>query len=173
MAFGAGHFDQGGNPSLKFHLCGVVHPQPGVEFEGVLDTGFSGFIQLPIQHAFSLKLPLEGTAGYILADGSNITALTALATTTFCGKSVVGVVTLAQGSKHILLGMGFLRQFKMGVLMLSNAITFIDEEEIERMQKAALQHAQAAAAAAAAAANKPEEGANPPGPKDPGGPAQG
>src|SRR5580658_1586626 len=144
MTSGAGHFNAGGHPSLKFHLCGVVHPAPGLEFEGVLDTGFTGFIQLPIQHAFSLKLPLEGTAQYTLADGSSATCLTALASTTFCAKSVVGVVTLAQGAQHILVGMGFLRQFKMGILMLSNNIAFIDEEDLAEMARQQEERANAA-----------------------------
>jgi predicted aspartyl protease len=76
MPFGVGHFDHLGNPCLKFHLCGVAHDLPGVEYEGIIDTGFSGFISLPLQHAISLKLPLEGTASYTLADGSKTSCLT-------------------------------------------------------------------------------------------------
>src|SRR5436853_3023007 len=116
MSSGAGHFDSLGNPCLKFHLCGIVHDQPGLEYEGIIDTGFTGFIQLPLHHAFSLKLPLEGTASYTLADGTQTACLTALAQTTFGGKMVLGVVTLAPGSQDILVGMGFLRQFKLGIL---------------------------------------------------------
>ena len=44
MTSGAGHFDSLGNPSLKFHLCGIAHEEPGLEFEGIIDTGFTGFI---------------------------------------------------------------------------------------------------------------------------------
>ncbi len=58
---GIGHYDQQGNACLKFHLCGTKHEAPGLEYTGIIDTGFTGFIQLPIQHAFSLSLPLEGT----------------------------------------------------------------------------------------------------------------
>lgn len=155
MTSGAGHFDPGGNPSLKFHLCGVAHQEPGLEFEGILDTGFTGFIQLPIQHAFSLKLPLEGTAQYILADGGSTACLTALARTTFCGKSVTGLITLTPGSQDILVGMAFLRQFKMGVLMLSNSLFFIDEEDVEKIVE---QRQRAADAAREAEAAKTEEG---------------
>jgi len=35
----AGHFDSLGNPCLKFHLCGVAHDPPGLEFEAIIDTG--------------------------------------------------------------------------------------------------------------------------------------
>ena len=135
MASGVGHFDSLGNPSLKFHLCGVIHKEPGLEFEGIIDTGFTGFIQLPLQHAFSLKLPLEGTASYTLADGNQTACLIALAKTTFAGKMVVGAVTLAPGSQDILVGMGFLRQFKFGMIMVKNVVVLIDEEELEKISQ--------------------------------------
>ena len=44
MTSGAGHFDSLGNPCLKFHLCGVAHDLPGLEYVGIIDTGFTGFI---------------------------------------------------------------------------------------------------------------------------------
>ena len=56
-----GYYDQAGHACLKVHLCGVRHPPPGVEYEVMIDTGFSGFIQIPIIHAIALRLPLEGT----------------------------------------------------------------------------------------------------------------
>ena len=133
MTSGAGHFDSLGNPSLKFHLCGIAHKEPGLEFEGIIDTGFTGFIQLPLQHAFSLKLPLEGTASYTLADGSQSACLVALAKTTFGDKKVVGAVTLAPGSTDILVGMGFLRQMKLGILMVKEIVFLLDEEELEEI----------------------------------------
>ncbi len=135
MTSGVGHFDKLGNPCLKFHLCGVAHDLPGLEFEGIIDTGFSGFIQLPLQHAFSLKLPLEGTSSYILADGSRGTSLTALARTSFGGKTLVGAVSLTPGSQDVLVGMDFLRQFKLGMLMMTGTIILLDEEEIGQLSK--------------------------------------
>ena len=127
MTSGAGHFDRLGNPCLKFHLCGVAHDPPGLEFEAIIDTGFSGFIQLPMQHAFSLKLPLEGTSSYVLADGSRGTSLTALAHTTFGGTTVLGVVSLTPGSLDVLVGMDFLRRFKLGLIMTRGTIVLTDE----------------------------------------------
>lgn len=135
MPSGAGHFDSLGNPCLKFRLCGVAHELPGPEYEGIIDTGFTGFLQLPLQHAFSLKLPLEGTASYTLADGSQSTCLTALASTTFAGKTLVGAVILAAGSQDILIGMGFLRQFKLGLMMFKNVVVLIDEDEAEELDR--------------------------------------
>ena len=135
MASGPGHYDTHGNACLKLHLCGVAHQPPGLEFEGIIDTGFTGFIQLPIAHAFSLKLPLEGTASYTLADGSQSTCLTALASTTFSGKTITGVVTLAIGSQDILIGMDFLRQLKLGLFIVTGRVFLIDEEEAAELAK--------------------------------------
>ena len=149
MASGVGHFDSLGNPSLKFHLCGVIHQEPGLEFEGIIDTGFTGFIQLPLQHAFSLKLPLEGTASYTLADGNQTACLIALAKTTFAGKKVIGAVTLAPGSQDILVGMGFLRQFKLGIIMVKDKIILLDEEELDNTGQKQQTDERAAADAAA------------------------
>lgn len=132
MASGPGHFDPRGNACLKLHLCGVAHKEPGLEFEGIIDTGFTGFIQLPIQHAFSLKLPLEGTAGYTLADGSSSVCLTALARTTWKDKTETGTITLTTGATDILIGMEFLRRFKLGLLIVMQTVMLIDETELQQ-----------------------------------------
>jgi predicted aspartyl protease len=132
MHSGLGHFDSLGNPCIKFHLCGVAHDPPGLEYTGIIDTGFTGFIQLPLHHAFSLKLPLEGTASYILADGSRSTSLTAIAQTTFGGQTISGVVTLAPGSQDILVGMSFLRQFKLGLMIVKDMVLLVDEDAFEK-----------------------------------------
>lgn len=141
MTSGVGHFDSQGNPCLKFHMCGVFHPLPGLEFEGIIDTGFTGFLQIPIQHAFSLKLPLEGTSSYVLADGSKGTSLTALANISYAGKERVGVVSLAFGSKDILVGMDFLRTFKLGVIIMTGTIILLDEEQAGKVAEEASQDA--------------------------------
>lgn len=171
MTSGVGHFDKLGNPCLKFYLCGVAHALPGLEFVGIIDTGFTGFIQLPIQHAFSLKLPLEGTSSYILADGSHGVALTALARTTFGDKTRNGVVSLAPGSQDILVGMDFMRQFKLGMLMMTGQIVLVDEEEIERLSEAEKKRKESAAGSSSSAdatVSEPAASQSPPdvGPKD-------
>jgi hypothetical protein len=48
---------------------------------------------------------------------------------------VVGAVSLAPGSQDILVGMGFLRQFKLGMIMVKDSIVLIDEEELEKIEQ--------------------------------------
>ena len=118
IPFYPGHFDNQGNACVKLHLCGVRNFPQGVEFSGIIDTGFTGFIQLPLGVALGLGLPLEGTAKVMLADGSEIIQLTAqaIASVNFpepIGKrSINGIVTLSEYSLDILIGMEFLRSFE-------------------------------------------------------------
>jgi predicted aspartyl protease len=88
-------------------MHGVKHDPPGVEFEAIIDTGFTGFIQLPLPKALSLSLPLEGTNSVILADESSLVMLTALAQVTLLGRTEVGVVLLSMSSKDITCWDGF------------------------------------------------------------------
>ncbi len=43
-----GYFDQLGHPRLKLNICGFRDQHPGKKFEALIDTGFTGFIQLPL-----------------------------------------------------------------------------------------------------------------------------
>lgn len=135
MTAGLGYFDNLGNACVKFHLCGVNHAAPGVEFSGIIDTGFTGFLQLPIQHAFQLALPLHGTASATLADGSQTTCLTALAQTTFDGQMYVGAVMLEPQSQDILVGMDFLRRFKLSLIVAKGVVMLLDEDWVEQAVK--------------------------------------
>ena len=123
-----GFFDSFGNACLKFHLCGVRHPLPGVEYSGIIDTGFTGFLQAPIQEAFSLGLPLEGTTTISLADGSSVVSLTALAKATLLGRTEVGTVILSFNSEELLVGMDFLRRFKRALVVSQSAGVVLVED---------------------------------------------
>ena len=113
-----GHFDRQGNPCLKLYLCGSRHDPPGIEFEGIIDTGFTGFIQIPMRDALTLALPLETSTQVTLADASSLVMLAATAQATIRDRSQT-VVLLSETSDDILLGMDFLRQFDQ-TLTISN-----------------------------------------------------
>lgn len=128
---GIGHYDQQGNACIKLHLCGVKHEPPGLEFEGVIDTGFTGFIQLPLSKALALSLPLEGTNSVTLADGSQLVMLTAMARATLLGEAEYGVVLLSMTTDEVLLGMDFLRRFdRMLVVSRKMGVVLMDEKEL-------------------------------------------
>lgn len=128
---GIGHYDQQGNACIKLHLCGVKHDPPGLEFEGVIDTGFTGFIQLPLSKALALSLPLEGTNSVTLADGSQLVMLTAMARATLLGKAEYGVVLLSMTTDEVLLEMDFLRRFdRMLVVSRKMGVVLMDEKDL-------------------------------------------
>lgn len=114
-----GKFDDDGNPCVDFHLCGVNHPVPGPKFTGIIDTGFTGFLQIPLHEAFALGLPLEGTTAVTLADSSECVLLAARASVTFIGEPLYGVVLLSPGTSDILMGMEFLRAFGKSLMITS------------------------------------------------------
>ena len=111
-----GYLDKTGSPCLKISIGGVFN-NPPQEFEVVIDTGFSGFISMPLVKAFPIGLPLFGTTSVTLADGSQSFKLTALGKAEIEKESNVGVIILEPNSNDILIGMDFLKTFKK-VLMI-------------------------------------------------------
>ena len=109
------------------HLCGVKHEPPGIEYDLLIDTGFSGFIQIPTIRAIELQLPLQGTLTSVLADGSTITSFTVLVEATLDGQNIVGVAVLSQ-SDIFLVGMEFLRQFRKTLVVSQDVVGLIDDD---------------------------------------------
>ena len=135
MLVATGYFDTAGNPCLKFHLMGVFNDPPGIEFNAIIDTGFSGFLVIPIVRAFPLGLPLNGTTSAVLADGSKSTCLTALCKLTIGTQTKGGVVMLQAASNDALLGMDFLRAFKLSLVVTKSQIILLDEDVMEELKK--------------------------------------
>ena len=106
---------------------------PGQEFEAVLDTGFTGFISMPLLQAIPLGLVLYGTTSIVLADGSQSYRLTAKGKVTIGGESRIGVVILEPTSDEVLLGMAFLRQFGKVLYLSSTDVTLMAEEDVNKI----------------------------------------
>ena len=130
MTAGSGHYDAQGNACLTFHLCGVRHEPPGVELTGIIDTGFTGFLQLPLARAIELALPLEGTTTVTLADGSTAAKLLATGTVELDGEEQDGTVIVEFGSSEILIGMDFLRRFGKTLIVSRTAVLLMDEGRV-------------------------------------------
>ena len=125
-----GSYDDRGNACVGFRIHGVKHSPPGPKYTGIVDTGFTRFLQIPLIHAFALGLPLEGTITLTLADSSQATCLTALAQVTLNGTTLVGIVVLSPTSEDILLGMEFLRRFQRALVVGRDRIFLIEEESL-------------------------------------------
>ncbi|MYC04689.1 MAG: hypothetical protein F4X61_08685 [Rhodothermaceae bacterium] len=130
-----GHYDQEGNACVYVHICGTKHEHPGVKFEGIIDTGFTGFLQLPLSHATVLALPLEGIQKIGLANASTSTMLTVLADVTLADKTETGISLVSETSNTILLGMDFLRRFDRVLMISKGGVVLLDEPFLKESNK--------------------------------------
>jgi clan AA aspartic protease len=73
----------------------------------LIDTGFTGFLSLPLSCALSAGLILASTNDFILADGSTSTTLMCFGAVIFEEKTFSGLVSISPG-KDVLIGMEFL-----------------------------------------------------------------
>ena len=111
---------ENGHAYVDFTLRGTK-PQE-IACAGLIDTGFTGFVQLPMQHAIALGLPLHGTISSTLADGRRVDSYTAVAIAELTGFRRPGIVTLSTSANDILVGMEFLRTFGFGLYLTSEAV---------------------------------------------------
>ena len=118
-----GRYDRG-HAHVTFTL---VEGDVSVDCLGMIDTGFTGFLLIPVQYAISLGLTLEGTVTSMLADGRRLVNLSARCAVRINGYETTGTVLLDQGqSPMLLVGMEFLQQFKLGLLMTPSDVMLFE-----------------------------------------------
>lgn len=129
MSFKTGYLDNG-HPHLKIKVYGLS-AQFAQEFEAMLDTGFSGYLMLPLVSALPLALTLFGTTTYTLADGTTSPKLLAHGSIDHDGEVTSGLIVLeANASSGPLLGMEFLRSSNKMLLLGKRGVYLMDEDDL-------------------------------------------
>jgi predicted aspartyl protease len=151
-----------GHPYIKVKVFGISD-QFAREFDALIDTGFTGFLMLPLTAALPLGLTLYGTSTYTLADGDSSTNLIAVGTVEYEGQRTVGPISLENNVKctDVLLGMDFIRQSKQ-VLVVGEAVgILIDMDDLIKRAEQVKAPAQTALAAESSSAPTPTKGDTP------------
>lgn len=105
-----GFFSQNGHPIISIEVYGFSK-EITQKFDAMLDTGFSGFLSLPLVYALKVGLILSSTASFTLADGSTDHTLLCFGGIKINGDDQIGLISISKGN-DVLLGMEFLRKFK-------------------------------------------------------------
>ena len=122
-------FYQDEDPCLRLTLEGPSSDSPQIESVcGVIDTGFTGFIQIPEPMKDFLNLQIEGAGESSLADGSKREAPWAEVKAIFSEDTVVGLAVISEADE-VLIGMGFLREFKKALVIAREHIWLINEND--------------------------------------------
>lgn len=133
MTIWLGSFNKAGCPTLKISVSGPF--TDSLPFDAILDTGFTGFLSMPLIQAIRLGLVLHGTTRVVLADNSEAYKLTARGQVTVQGISKIGVVILEPQGGDLLLGVAFLRQFGRTLLVSQSGVALADEQELAKAVK--------------------------------------
>lgn len=99
-----------GHPFFRIQVYGFSQKQI-VTVEALFDSGFTGFLSLPLSNCLRSALILLSTAQYTLADGSTSHTLLALRTVVVSQDvNTTGAISISMQSNDSLLGMEFLRK---------------------------------------------------------------
>jgi predicted aspartyl protease len=115
MASGLGKLNARGCPSIEIEVSGAL-PTIKRKITALIDTGFSGFLLIPMMEAFPIGLVLHGTTNVTLADGSSHSKLTCLGFVEMDNTQEMGVIIIEERTTEALLGMEFLRKFRVSLL---------------------------------------------------------
>ncbi|MCS6304574.1 MAG: aspartyl protease family protein [Nitrospira sp.] len=123
----------GSDPVLKISIG--PDPENFQQFDAIIDTGCTGFLSIPSAVAGHLNIKPDHAQQLTYADGKTHAAFGALGYASIGGKVHEGTITIEEHSVDILLGIDFLRRFKLAIFMTSKHIILMDENELEKLQQ--------------------------------------
>ena len=129
MAVATGFTDADGTPRIHFELSSSRsrRGKAAAQLEGVIDTGFVGFVSVPIEQAFVRRLQLEGYTYAKLADGRTSKCLTATGYVRIGERCEEITVILEPNSDEVLIGVALLRALGLALVLTRNEVLLLDE----------------------------------------------
>ena len=116
MADWVGRFDSKGTPTLGISIVGIsAEPK---QFDAIIDTGFTGFLLVPLQGMSIRRSQITGLMEIALADGITYKRLYVPATVIVDGESRTEAAILEPDGHEVIIGMDFLRRFWRGLTLL-------------------------------------------------------
>jgi len=112
MAPTRGRLDPQGCPLTRIEIFPEAAPSRGRDFDGLIDTGFTAFAQMPQADAANIGLEATGTMDLTFSDGTTEAMPVAWASIRLGSEIQQGFVFLSDRSNEVLLGVHFLRVFK-------------------------------------------------------------
>ena len=125
---GVGHRDARGNPCLRLRVAAPGSAGSGAEIEAIIDTGFTGVLQIP--QSVGPSIPPTTHVTVVLADGREVEIPAGLAQATFMGMTRDVLVLLSGSTGATLVGMDFLRQFGLGLMLSEHLGVRLVREEL-------------------------------------------
>jgi predicted aspartyl protease len=121
-----GRFDASGSAVIDI---GVAGDSGSKTYPATIDTGFSGFVALPFNEMIDLGLSVHGAADVLLGNGSIVASPVSSGTAFIGGLIATGTIVLDETSTEILIGMAFLREFRMALILTNSTVVLYDENE--------------------------------------------
>jgi predicted aspartyl protease len=123
----AGAFDEAGSPTIKIRVGGDLGWR---DYAATIDTGFTGFVALPLIEMIPLGLSTRpGAALVMLGDGTIIENLVAQGSVILGSHSAIGAILLDETSADVLIGMAFLRAFALILIVTDKVVALYDADE--------------------------------------------
>lgn len=99
------------------------------EYEAVLDTGFTGFLSMPLEQAKLVGLEPHATMPMRYADGLTFTRFVSKGSVSIEQETRTGLIILEPKSDELLLGMNFLRLYNRALIVSRLAVVLVEEEQ--------------------------------------------
>ena len=120
-----GFLDSSGDPHVEIEVIGV-YGKP-TKMTCLVDTGFSGFLTIPLLQAFPIGLVLRTTTSVTFANSETENRLTCLGIVRVDGRDETGLILVDSRGGEPILGMDFLRKFnfRLTVCPSTGSVEFV------------------------------------------------